>query len=590
MDDPLIGHHLGNYRIDSIIGRGGMATVYLGFDKSLHRPVAIKLIDGRYRDNQLYTERFLQEARIVATWRHEHILQVYYAGQEEKLYYFAMEYVDGLDLNQAMRRYAADGELMPQEDVLRIGDAVASALDYSHSQNIVHRDVKPSNVMIAKDGRITLADFGLALDAQQGSLGETFGSAHYIAPEQARNSASAVPQSDLYSLGIMLYEMLTGSVPFDDPSPTSIALQHITQPPPPPRQLNPHLSLATEEVLLRAISKQPAQRYASGADLMRALTKALSQKREDEIIPLPPLPSGVAVPQPHTSTSLMHHVSLFSPPAPESISNASSSSPKPSTLDVQPSSRATGKRLLSCSIIVVFLVVLLAGGVMWFIWGMEGETGDTTLSAVFTPNPTPTEKVTVSFTATETETVATNTAIPADPTLTPAIGRTTIVTPTSTTQVTSTLVSTAEPTLTVPPPAPATATPSGPRLVMIYDHTSFYVYNPNPDYRVRVSQLLFESLDASGELNGYWFEGQLWSQFYSFIEPFNCNRLEISNVSGWLRPSQCRQYNASVTPVQDGDIVFWTQQEDSVAFRVLWQGNEVGRCQVDANRCEVYLP
>ncbi|HUM71302.1 MAG TPA: serine/threonine-protein kinase, partial [Chloroflexota bacterium] len=331
MDDPLIGQHLGNYRIDSVVGRGGMATVYQGWDESLHRPVAVKVIDARYRDNPVYAQRFLQEARAVATWRHEHILQVFYAGQQDDWYYFAMEYVDGPDLSKVMKQYADAGELMPQDDVLKIGRAVASALDYAHSQGIIHRDVKPSNVMVARDGRITLADFGLALDAQQGSFGGTFGTPHYIAPEQARNSATAVPQSDLYALGVILYEMLTGAVPFDDPSPTSLAVQHLTQPPPPPRQLNPNLNAATEAVLLKALQKQPADRYQSGAALTEALANGLQQTETSESDALPILPGGMAMAPPLSQLSVAERVSLYLPPPPPAMQTSGTPPARPST-------------------------------------------------------------------------------------------------------------------------------------------------------------------------------------------------------------------------------------------------------------------
>ena len=164
---------------------------------------------------------------------------------------------------------------MPYKEVIRIGRAMAGALDYAHQRGVVHRDVKPANVLLASDGRIVLTDFGLAMDVQQGSLGEVFGSSLYIAPEQARRSAEAVPQSDQYSLGVILYQMLTGALPFDDPSPASVALQHITRTPPPPRQLNPALSVETEEVLLKVLSKAPADRYAKCRDFIDALEQAL---------------------------------------------------------------------------------------------------------------------------------------------------------------------------------------------------------------------------------------------------------------------------------------------------------------------------
>ncbi len=291
---PLIGRQLANFKVEHVIGRGGMATVYYGQDIKLERPVAIKIIDARHRDNPAYAERFIREAKTVATWRHEHIIQIYYADDEDDLYYFVMEHIDGLDLHHLISQYADQSQLIPHRQVLRIGRAVAAALDYAHEQNVIHRDVKPSNVMVAGADRIVLTDFGLALDVEQGSMGEVFGSSHYIAPEQARRSADAVPQSDLYSLGIILYEMLTGEVPFDDPSPTAVALQHISNLPPPPREINPNLSPDVEAVLLKALSKSPDERYQTGQELLDALAEAL-QTDQPVLVEDPPAPQ---IPEP----------------------------------------------------------------------------------------------------------------------------------------------------------------------------------------------------------------------------------------------------------------------------------------------------
>ncbi len=192
-----------------------------------------------------------------------------------------------------MALYIEEGGLMPIADVLRIGNAVANALDYAHQEGVIHRDIKPSNIMISKDGRVLLGDFGMALEVRDGSMGSIFGTPHYISPEQARRSADAVPQSDLYSLGVILYEILTGITPFNDPSPASIALQHISEAPPMPRSINPEISPAVEAVLLQALEKNPKDRFQSGAKLMAALDEAIHPGGSTAVLPLPPLPVGV---------------------------------------------------------------------------------------------------------------------------------------------------------------------------------------------------------------------------------------------------------------------------------------------------------
>lgn len=278
--DPLIGRTLANYRIERLLGRGGMASVYYALDIHLQRPAAVKVIAENYRSQPGYVGRFLREARAMASWRHPNIPQVYGAGSDGELTFYAMEYIQGLDLERLLREYARRGELMLYGDVLRVGRAVGEALDYAHLRGAVHRDVKPSNVLVSLDGRVLLTDFGLVLQADLGTRGEVFGSPQYIAPEQARSSAAAVPASDLYSLGVILYQLLTGELPFDDPSPTALALKHVTQAPPPPRQFNPSLTLEAEAVLLRALSKTPEDRYQTGSALMEALEEALSRSPE----------------------------------------------------------------------------------------------------------------------------------------------------------------------------------------------------------------------------------------------------------------------------------------------------------------------
>jgi len=161
IDDPILGRRLSNFQVERVIGRGGMAQVYYGHDVKLQRPVAIKVIDARYRDNPVYAQRFVKEARAVARWRHENIIQIYYADDQDGLYYYVMEYIDGPDLASVLSTHATRGELLEPAEVLRIGKAGASSLDYAHRQGVIHRDIKPSNVFLSKDGRVVLGDFAL---------------------------------------------------------------------------------------------------------------------------------------------------------------------------------------------------------------------------------------------------------------------------------------------------------------------------------------------------------------------------------------------------------------------------------------------
>ena len=610
MTDSLIGKQLSNYRVERIVGRGGMATVYYGWDVSLERPVAIKVVDYRYRTNPAYTQRFVQEARTVATWRHNNIVQVFHASQEDDLSYFVMEYVDGPDLGQVMHQYASDGELMPQEDVLRLGRAIASALDYAHERQVIHRDVKPSNVMVAKDDRIVLTDFGLALNTQQGSIGEIFGTPHYIAPEQARNSATAVAQSDLYALGVILYEMLTGVVPFDDPSPTSLAVQHITQPPPAPRGINPRLNEATETVLLKALEKQPADRYQTGQELMATLAEALGKPATAVTdSDLPPLPTGTAAPA-LSQVSVAERVSFFlppppaqpaaspvpsddMPPPPATAQKTNTQSPPPVVAPVV-ADKKTPWGLIGGGVVIVLLILFFGGRSLF--GGEESATP---------PAPTATTEVQSALPTTISEAI-------------PTAVETTQVTqppePTSETLPTATAVAPAtiesataepaaiEPTAEIPPteaiePTPDTQPeaiptilyPNGRRIEMHYNSSSFYIFNASPD-RVRVSSIIFEALNSNGQPAGYSFDGYRWSQFYSFASSNGCARLEVLKMSDYLRPAKCREYNSTITPPENDPEHFWIERPDVTQYRVLWEGQEIARCPIPGDFCEAYLP
>ncbi|GIK36658.1 MAG: hypothetical protein BroJett011_04910 [Chloroflexota bacterium] len=275
--DNLLFQQLDEYRLEALLGRGGMARVYRGYDVRLKRWAAVKVIDAPFRADPDYMARFEREAQAIAQLKHPHIVGVYRYGEAHELLYIAMEYIEGASLEAVLASYQQDHQLMSPAEASQIIRPICLALDYAHSQGVIHRDVKPSNIMLNAQGQPILTDFGLALLDYQ-TRGEIFGTPHYIAPEQVMSSAGAVPQSDLYSLGVVLYEIFTGSLPFEAAHPYDVAMLHLTEPPPPPRQLKPDLSPGLEAVILKALAKEPAGRYPNGAALANALDQALAVK------------------------------------------------------------------------------------------------------------------------------------------------------------------------------------------------------------------------------------------------------------------------------------------------------------------------
>lgn len=616
MNDPLIGRQVANFRIERVLGRGGMAQVYYGRDVKLQRPVAVKVIDASFRGNPAYARRFVQEARTVATWRHENIVQIHYADNEGDLYYFVMEYLDGLDLATLLTRYLRGGELMPHPDVLRIGRAIASAVDYAHQKGVVHRDIKPSNVMVTTDDRVVLMDFGLALDSHQGTMGEVFGTPHYIAPEQARNSSNAVPQSDLYSFGVVLYEMLTGSVPYDDPSPTAVALQHLTLPLPSPRERNPALNVETEAVLVKALSKEPTARYQKAYELIDALEKALSRPPAASLIELPPLPAGIeyqVAPSisrvsvadwmvrytQETRTSAAYPV----PGLPETRRSLQTS--EAGQVQSLPMSRKSQNRqwaLLGGGVIILLLIGLaVIAGVLLSDGDEEtrneGNVQNTeianaeTATASPSPSSTSSTEMTASPTTGATEIIAN--VPPTDfPTSTPSPTVTT--SPTSTDTPLPSPAATFTPSLTttiaepIAPVIPTIQYPNGRRVVLLYNADSLYILNASGT-SVQVGSFSFERILNDGNFLNR-FDGNQLSRFYPTIDVNYCARMEILRRTAYLRPTECRGYNSSITPQAQDSFVFWTADVNSSQFRVLWNEAEVARCEIAAGFCEVYLP
>ena len=272
----LIGQKIGRYSLTSLLGRGGMAEVYLAHDPQLDRDVAIKLILPQFGDEPGFGERFANEARAVARLRHPNIVQVHDFDIVGGRPYMVMELADGPSLKQRLQALRDSNQPMPLAEVLSIAGAIGSAVDYAHRQGMVHRDIKPSNILFTQSGDPLLADFGLAQITGQSlhtAVGSVSGTPAYMAPEQAQGKPEAA--SDLYSLAVVVYEMLAGRPPFVGATPTELLLQHLQTPPPPPLSFRADLPAGLTDVFQKALAKVPSERYASAGDFVAALRSAL---------------------------------------------------------------------------------------------------------------------------------------------------------------------------------------------------------------------------------------------------------------------------------------------------------------------------
>ena len=254
----------GRYRIMRKLGSGGMADVYLAEDEELGRRVAIKILNDKYAPDEQFVERFRREAKNAAGLSHPNIVSIYDRGEAEGTYYIAMEYLDGRSLKELV---VARGPL-PIADAIAATRQVLAALRFAHRKGVVHRDIKPHNVMADADGRLKVTDFGIARAgvSQMTEAGSIIGTAQYLSPEQARG-ASVDQRSDLYSMGIVLYEMLTGEVPFTGESPVEIAMKHLSDTPRPPSLLRPDIPPDLDMVVLRALAKNPDDRFQTAEEM-----------------------------------------------------------------------------------------------------------------------------------------------------------------------------------------------------------------------------------------------------------------------------------------------------------------------------------
>jgi hypothetical protein len=455
MSEDLIGKRLGQYEIIDEIGMGGMATVYRAYQSSINRYVAIKVLPTQFARDSNFVKRFQNEAQAIAALEHVHILPLYDFGAQEGYTYMIMRYVTGGTLEDVM------GQFMPVERTVKIVSDMARALDYAHSQGVVHRDVKPSNILIDEHGEPLLTDFGIAkmLEGTGATrltgTGTVLGTPDYMAPEQAEDT-DIDGRADIYSLGVILYELLTGRPPFQAKTPLAVVMMHVRDPLPLPRTIDPNIPEALERVVVKAMAKDPRDRYQTAGEMAEALQQALKMA-----------PPGAVVAFGASDT------------APLDKEQTTTAMPTPTTI-AQPRAGSGGKMGLVAAVV---LLLLIGGGAAAYFGGLFNQATPTPEPVVVVEEPTatPTQPAT-----------ATPTQIPtATPTSQPSATPTNE--PTSTVENTST--PTPEPAATDTPPPAATATPSALQVIAESSLVGTIAY---PVFNGTNYDIFFGQADGSG--------------------------------------------------------------------------------------------
>ncbi len=374
--DSNIGKTLADrYTIKKLIGTGGMANVYLADDGMLGRPVAIKMLNPKYAGDESFSERLLREASAAAKLNHPNIVQVYDRGEADGTPYIVMEYVAGTTLKDAVRRR---GALNPAE-VFDAARQTLSALRFAHRNGVVHRDIKPHNLMVNQEGRIKVADFGIAragTDTGLTEVGSIVGTAQYLSPEQAQGKAVGAP-SDLYSLGVTMFELCTGEVPYGGENQVNVALRHVNDPVPRARDKHPNVPFELDAVIYRAMQKDLSDRYATAAQMLEDIEAALGGNTSAETTRI------IAAAERNDKTTVMSSVSPMVPP-PRTGSKGSSTAeaaaehsigndPLDDAFAGKTSGKKKKKKTWPLALLVVAMFSAFAFGGLWVLSGSEAK-------------------------------------------------------------------------------------------------------------------------------------------------------------------------------------------------------------------------
>ncbi len=296
MSDELLGQNLGKYEVKERIGRGGMAEVYKAYHESLDRFVAVKVLHPFLGEDPEFQERFEREARNIARLKHTNIVQVYDFDVDSKrdLYYMIMEFIDGPTLRTRLMQLSFQGEQFSIAEAVRVIRDLASALAFAHSRGMIHRDIKPANIMLDSDGRVVLTDFGIARIVSGPTMtasGSMVGTPAYMSPEQGLGQPGD-NRSDIYSLGVVLYQLVTGTTPYDADTPIAIVLKHVNDPLPPPTSINAEIPEALERIIFRALAKSPEERYQKIEEMIEHLDNL--DASDTKILSAAPVQAAVA--------------------------------------------------------------------------------------------------------------------------------------------------------------------------------------------------------------------------------------------------------------------------------------------------------
>ncbi len=576
----LVGTTLGKkYKLVELLGSGGMAEVYRAIQIGLKRSVAIKVMYPHLARTAGFKERFEREARILASLRHPNIIQIFDFDDDQGWYYMVMEYVSGGTLTHHLQKLHNRGQVMPLPQTFALFKSLGSGLDYAHQNGMIHRDIKPENVLFTDKKEPVLSDFGIArmIGATQFTqTGTTTGTPSYMSPEQAKGEHGN-ERSDIYSLGVMLYEITTGSLPYESNTPFGVLMKHVNEPLPPPRQLNPGLPPAVEAILYRAMAKEPDRRYQTPGELVAALELATGSSKP--VAPLPVVPVADLEP-----TAILPPVAT-PPPAPGQ-KNA-----QPSKLPVI---------IGALALVAILLAVLLGGFILYRSTPGQESAADSSASGKIsvgaddeTATPTQTVPPTPSGAPTDTPVPPTPTPVSNTPTPTPPADEAggegqlgeTLALPEDTPTLTPSATATPLPTPTGEPATP-TPSPTATPTALSLSGRLLYVSDKDGDFEVYLKYLGTSRPDAQLTNNSAindWFPD--WSADGSRIV-FTSNRdgnydlftmnvdgseqLSLVNSSGW------DEYG--IWEPGTGRIVFSTTSETEGVFN-----SELHRRNVDGS-------